>query len=91
MHIKSLFFPNAYHTIKIKSYGSCNGVFCLNALCWFHSRCFDELIMWNPATREVHRIPPTPCLNSGSPLYGFGAGDPNSTDFKVVKLHTYQL
>ncbi|PNX97843.1 F-box [Trifolium pratense] len=44
--------------------------------------------MWNPVTREVHRIPPTPRLNCGSPLYGFGADDPNSTDFKVVKLHT---
>jgi F-box interacting protein len=47
--------------------------------------------MWNPATREVHRIPPpTPCLNIElqSPLYGFGADDPNSTNFKVVKVNT---
>ncbi|WJX09244.1 hypothetical protein P8452_00096 [Trifolium repens] len=86
IHIKSLFFSNAAHGIKIKSYGSCNGVFCLNG------RCFDELIMWNPATREVHHIPPTPCLNIESPLYGFGADDPNSTNFKVVKVHiTYDM
>ncbi|XP_045792335.1 F-box protein At1g11270-like [Trifolium pratense] len=84
IHIRSLY----YQAIEIKSYGSCNGVFCLSALFWFNSSWFDQLIMWNPVTREVHRIPPTPCLNSGSPLYGFGADDPNSTDFKIVRLHT---
>lgn len=89
IHIKSLFSNSNCRTfIRMESYGSCNGVFCLQGLCWFHKSCLDELIMWNPTTREVHRVPPRLCLDSDSCMYGFGADDPNNINFKVVKLHT---
>jgi len=88
IHIKSLFSNKTlcnYHTIE--SYGSCNGVFCLKLLCSSHKSCLRELIMWNPTTREVHRVPPSLCLDNKSCLHGFGADDPNNISFKVVKLH----
>lgn len=98
MHIKSPFSSNSHQPITIESYGSFNGVFCLKGLCWYNNSCLDfffwiddscldELIIWNPTTREVHRIPPTSCLDTKSSMYGFGADDPNIIDFKVVKLH----
>jgi F-box interacting protein len=88
IHIKSLFSNKTlcnYHTIE--SYGSCNGVFCLKRLHCSHKSCLDELIMWNPTTREVHRVPPSLFLDKDPCLHGFGADDPNNISFKVVKLH----
>lgn len=43
--------------------------------------------MWNPTTREVHRVPPSLCLDNDSCMYGFGADDPDNINFKAVKLH----
>ncbi|CAL0309390.1 unnamed protein product [Lupinus luteus] len=72
--------------------GHCNGVFCI---CVFYNHeiipgegRYHELILWNPATREVKVVPPPP-MSSRSHRYnlffGFGA-DPNSNDLKIVNL-----
>jgi len=81
--IKSLFPQDV---ARIETYGSCNGVFCLKGI----SSCItrhDQLILWNPTTKEVHLIPHAPSLGnhySDESLYGFGAVN---DDFKVVKLN----
>jgi len=60
--------------------------FCLKGI----SSCItrhDQLILWNPTTKEVHLIPHAPSLGnhySDESLYGFGA---INDDFKVVKLN----
>ncbi|GAU40521.1 hypothetical protein TSUD_92930 [Trifolium subterraneum] len=84
--LKESLFPN--DIARIESYGSCNGVFCLKSSYSTNtSFSYDELIMWNPTTNEVHRIPCSP-LNCRGFLYGF---DVVKDNFKVVKLNVYNI
>ncbi|XP_061341659.1 putative F-box/kelch-repeat protein At3g22730 [Gastrolobium bilobum] len=47
---------------------------------------FFVLVLWNPNTREVNLIPfPSHTFDPIHQYYGFGV-DPNTNDFKVVKL-----
>lgn len=83
MLIKSL-FPKG--VARIKTYGSCNGSFCLKCI-YPGQTHHDQLIMRNPTTNEVHFIPRAPSLGShyiDESLYSFGAVN---GDFKVVKLN----
>ncbi|XP_061340237.1 uncharacterized protein LOC133286801 [Gastrolobium bilobum] len=69
-----------------KSYGFCNGVFCLYGYYGYSGR--GRFILWNPATREVKFIPLPPHnpfeLEESGLLHGFGV-DLNTNDFKLVK------
>jgi len=79
-------FPDKGTIFKIKSYGSCNGVFLLEAFYW--DTIVTHLILWNPTTKEVHVIPDPPsCCDSkfDDSLYGFCAFN-NDNNFKVVRL-----
>ncbi|XP_061365267.1 putative F-box protein At3g16210 [Gastrolobium bilobum] len=77
--------PNKSFNFHWSCGSSCNGVFCLGV--------FDEhddyrLILWNPNTREVNLIPfdsHSQTSERYSEFYCFGF-DPNTNDFKVVKL-----
>jgi len=69
----------------VYSYGHCNGVFCLQ-------EC-DDLILWNPTTREFQLLP-QPSYEivldvNDEAFIGFGA-DPNTNEFKVVKLSIHR-
>ncbi|KAK7255620.1 hypothetical protein RIF29_29034 [Crotalaria pallida] len=83
----------------IRPCGSYKGVFCLYRIYSNYDRC--QIILWNPATREVKAIPPPPSLPDYSLLHvhdhcsvthcsvtlfcGFG-GDPNTNDLVIVNL-----
>ncbi|RZC82061.1 hypothetical protein C5167_044641 [Papaver somniferum] len=63
-------------------WGTCNGLVCLSTL-------FDDLVLWNPATKEFKEVPPRPIESvneiSNYFLYGFGY-DEKFDDFKVVSM-----
>ncbi|XP_061365257.1 putative F-box/kelch-repeat protein At3g17570 [Gastrolobium bilobum] len=65
----------------LRSYGSCNGVFCLGVN-YKESYC-NRLILWNPNTRESKLIP-FPSNKFSYAFQGFGV-DPNTNDFKIIK------
>lgn len=87
---KHIQFPQEYDDVI----GSCNGIYCLKHR--FMINGFIDLLLWNPATREVKVVP---CSDVPKPpnyariwnnQYGFGF-DPKTNDFKVVRLLLIQL
>ncbi|KAI9126980.1 hypothetical protein K1719_001539 [Acacia pycnantha] len=63
--------------------GSCNGL-----LCAMLGHDGDELLLLNPATREVRQVPTT-TINDGSySIFGWGFGfSPIVRDYKIVRIH----
>ena len=92
-HIPSLIIPIFHsliplmkHTLLLDYVCTCNGVFCLSDDSFSYT-C--RLCLWNPFVRKLVHLP-CPIVNKATDyalvtLIGFGF-DPNSNDYKVVKL-----
>ncbi|KAF7806755.1 F-box/kelch-repeat protein [Senna tora] len=74
-------FPDK-HVFQLVPWGLCKGVFCLYVT---YLDSPDDLILWNPATREFKVLPLPNHLRPimKSCKHGFGV-DPQKDDFKVV-------
>ncbi|KAJ1439877.1 F-box-like domain superfamily [Sesbania bispinosa] len=74
---------------NIVAHGPCNGLFCLEVTAVY--KC-DQLMLWNPATREIKLLPlalPMECSHWTYlyMVYGFGF-DSKTNDYKVVNIVT---
>ncbi|OIW05714.1 hypothetical protein TanjilG_23500 [Lupinus angustifolius] len=84
--------PNHHVEYHLTS-GYCNGIHCLDARLLRNSQdysYFDEIIFWNPTTREVKLLPPNPRAPTGNVICfgGFGTSDPDTFDqFKYIQIY----
>nr|BAG12294.1 S locus F-box protein with the low allelic sequence polymorphism 1-S5 [Prunus avium] len=62
--------------------GHCNGIVCL-------SPCSDNLVLCNPAIKEIKLLPKSGLPDWWGCAVGFGY-DPKSKDYKVSRIATYQ-
>ncbi|XP_059451338.1 F-box/kelch-repeat protein At3g06240-like [Corylus avellana] len=91
--LSQLFQDDVY---KLLVSGPCNGIFCFAATLLEDTELtlsddYDQIVLWNPATRESKTLPqiqPPPDVTD--PVYDFGLGfDPKTNDYKVVRILTF--
>ncbi|XP_026384037.1 F-box protein CPR1-like [Papaver somniferum] len=66
--------------------GSCNGLVCVD-----FDDTWDEIILWNPSTREYKTIPKPPVGDGRVKdiIYGFGY-DQKTCDYKLIRVVSYR-
>ncbi|KAE8021691.1 hypothetical protein FH972_007561 [Carpinus fangiana] len=81
---------------KVLVLGPCNGIFCFAATLLKGTEMepsddYDQIVLWNPATRESKKLPQfhRP-QDETDPVYDFGLGfDPKTNDYKVIRILTF--